>query len=116
MGFLRRIAGILGFSKDEPHETRDVDDDKDVVRDRTSKEEVDVEDIRLHRRGSASPLRFPSKEIEALFSSPAHPATAESRFIRSLVYLLVLVTIPWHKSFYPPKLREREKKHKEESK
>ena len=57
MGFLRRIAGILGFSKDEPHETRDVDDDNDVVRDRTSKEEVDVEDIRLHRRGFSVPAQ-----------------------------------------------------------
>ena len=57
MGFLRRITGILGFSKDEPHETRDVDDDNDVVHDCTSKEEVDVEDIRLHRRGFSVPAQ-----------------------------------------------------------
>lgn len=57
MGFLRRIAGILGFSKDEPHETRDVDDENDVVRDRTSREEVEVEDTRLPRKGFSVPAQ-----------------------------------------------------------
>ncbi|RVX14361.1 hypothetical protein CK203_017183 [Vitis vinifera] len=57
MGFLRRIAGILGFAKDEPHETRDVDDENDVVRDRTSREEVEVEDTRLPRKGFSVPAQ-----------------------------------------------------------
>ncbi|XP_034711399.1 uncharacterized protein LOC117933920 [Vitis riparia] len=57
MGFLRRIAGILGFTKDEPHETRDVDDENDVVRDRTSREEVEVEDTRLPRKGFSVPAQ-----------------------------------------------------------
>ena len=67
MGFLRRIAGILGFSKDEPHETRDVDDDNDVVRDRSSKEEVDVEDIRLHRRGFSFPAQVSTAPCRSFF-------------------------------------------------
>ncbi|XP_043716906.1 uncharacterized protein LOC122664932 [Telopea speciosissima] len=40
MGFLRRIAGILGFLKDDPHDVNDEDEDADRHHNREDKAET----------------------------------------------------------------------------